>query len=128
MKFACNSRPLLFLCLYQSPAKLRAGSRQFLAVGNIKAAANVASKGILIRKARYAGIDDPAVLAISASKAVFHRKFTPCIEGRKICLHTVFQVIRVDTLHPSIPKLLLQSASGKIQPASIEVIAKLIKA
>ena len=65
-------------------------------------------------------------MAIEPPHAVFHSKCPPGVKGTIIGIHTLLQIIGVDTFAPSVSEFLLQGAAREVEPWLVEVRAKFV--
>jgi hypothetical protein len=73
------------------------------ALVNIDAAADVAGECSRIVRKRDSSIEDPPVLSVVPTKAVFHLERFPSIEVVQIMGDAALEIIRVDALRPPAP-------------------------
>src|SRR6516165_7177448 len=99
-----------------------------LAVGNINTNPDVTRKRPILIKSWYADVKNPAILSVVMTQPILHFELLSPIKRLCIDVEAPLQVVRVNTLRPTVSKLLLHGSSGEIQPRLVEVVAKLIRA
>src|ERR1051326_3775070 len=93
---------------------------------NIQAAADVPFKRPTGGVARHSMVQYPAILAAVVAQPVFHFKRLPGIKRINVNLETAIEIFRMHVLRPAVSLFLLQATSDEVQPALVEVVAKLV--
>ena len=96
------------------------------ALGDVNARADVAAEVVVGVKTRDTVVNDPAVFAVIAAQAIFHFKFHARVESAGVDGEAAIEIVRVYASRPAFAKLLLDRASGEIEPAAIEKGAELV--
>src|SRR5262245_35713549 len=96
-------------------------------LGDVNGNTDVADKIAIGLKARYPMIQQPTIFTVISPQAVFHRELSPHVEGIDVALETAVQILRVNSLCPTIAKFLLQGPAGKVEPALVEKGAGLVR-
>ena len=95
-------------------------------IGDIHAGAHVAPEIAMRSGARDALISDPAILPVMPPHAVLGHEGLAGLERVQIRLRRFLAIVGVNDLAPAMPKFLLESSSGKLEPRFVEVGAELV--
>src|SRR5215510_9952752 len=95
-------------------------------LGDVNGNTDVADEIAIGLKARYPMIQQPTIFTVISPQAVFHRELSPQVEGIDVDLETAVQILRVNSLCPTISKVRPAKSSQpllkKVQDLSVSDI------
>ena len=97
----------------------------FDALVDVDAAADVAHEFAGIVGIGYAAIENPPIGTIVTLQPIFHFERHSHIEPGTVDIEATIEIVGVHTLDPAISCFLLQCATCKVEPNTVEIIAKL---
>src|SRR5215813_9476757 len=71
-------------------------------LGDVNGNTDVADEIAIGLKARYPMIQQPTIFTVISPQAVFHRELSPHVEGIDVALETAVQILRVNSLCPTL--------------------------
>ena len=97
------------------------------AIGHIDAGTDVPLQLTLLIEIGRPVVLYPAILAVITTQTVIHGERLPPFERVEINPKAAVQILGVHPLGPAVALLLLQRASGKVQPGLVEVVTKRVQ-
>src|SRR5262249_9615136 len=70
--------------------------------------------------ARHARVEDPPMHTVAPFEPVLQGEALPPVHCREIAFDAPLVILRVDTLRPPVPEILLECSSGEVQPRFVE--------
>ncbi len=95
----------------------------FVALVDVDAAPNEASKLSALISEGNAPIEYPAIVAVTIAQAVLHFEWFAPAKVFQIVTQATIKVVPVNAFRPAIAKLLLEHAARKREPGLVEVVA-----
>jgi hypothetical protein len=92
-------------------------------VCNVDAAPDIALELVLLAIKWRTPVEDPPVLSIMTLEPIFHLKYFLLVKCIAVHSKAVLEIAGMNTVGPSVPVLLFQTAPPELEPAVVEIIA-----
>src|SRR5580692_1385206 len=105
VKLSGNPSPLLILRINQLAAHACEDFFRSFALGHVDADTDVTHEGMILVVPGDSNVDDPPVFSVVPTEAILHSELLTTIKGLNIGTHASLQVVRVNSLRPTVAEL-----------------------